>query len=572
MKRLSIFLISVCFVLSCSKPIPSIEKDYSKDIRLNQVGYYPCAPKKAIVNNASNYTEFQVINVEKPEILFKGILSEDYTWNLAGETVKVADFSKVARSGNYVIYVEGLGYSYPFEIKENVLNEAFKASVKSLYYQRSSMPLEKKYAGKWRRALGHPDNSVAYHLSSGKKGFGKFPGGWYDAGDYGKYVVNGAFSLGQMLTLYEQYPNVLADHSLQIPESGNSVPDILDEMKYEMDWLLSMQDDDGGVFFKLTTKNFEGMVLPELAINQRYVIGKSTTSSLDFAAVAAKFSRIYKSIDTTYAANCMDASEKAWNWAINNPDKNYTNPEDIATGEYGDTDPTQEFYWAAAELFVNTKSDTYKKYLEEHQINYAFKAGESWTAYMYYLGAFSLIDNLNAENSLVKQLKKDIIKTADELVSKASNNDYFQPIDDFQWGSNSDVLNAAMIIAQAYRMNVKSEYLDTILEITDYIFGKNATGYSFLTGFGDKTPQFIHHRQSSGDTIKEPVPGLLSGGPNKNQQDKSKVSYPENVAPMKSWVDQEPSYASNEICLNWNSTAVYILGFLEQETKLITTN
>lgn len=572
MKRLSIFLISVCFVSSCSEPIPTIEKDYSKDIRLNQVGYYPSAPKKAIVNNAFNYTEFQVINVEKPEILFKGILSEEYTWNLAGETVKVADFSKVTRTGNYVIYVEGLGYSYPFEIKENVLNEAFKASVKSLYYQRSSMPLEKKYAGKWHRALGHPDNSVAYHSSSGKKGFGKFPGGWYDAGDYGKYVVNGAFSLGQMLTLYEQYPNVLADHSLQIPESGNSVPDILDEMKYEMDWLLSMQDDDGGVFFKLTTKNFEGMVLPELAVNQRYVIGKSTTSSLDFAAVAAKFSRIYKSIDATYAANCLEASEKAWNWAINNPDKNYTNPEDIATGEYGDTDPAQEFYWAAAELFVNTKSDTYKKYLEEHQMNYAFRAGESWTAYMYYLGAFSLIDNLNAENSLVKQLEKDIIKTADELVSKASNNDYFQPIDDFQWGSNSDVLNAAMIIAQAYRMNAKSEYLNTILEITDYIFGKNPTGYSFLTGFGDKTPQFIHHRQSSGDTIKEPVPGLLSGGPNKNQQDKSEVSYPENVAPMKSWLDQEPSYASNEICLNWNSAAVYILGFLEQETKLRTTN
>lgn len=572
MLRFSLLLISICFILSCSNPIPTIGNDYSKNIRLNQVGYYPKAPKKAIINNASNFKEFQVINIDKSEVFFKGNLSENYTWNLAGETVKVADFSKIEQIGNYVIYIEGLGYSYPFEVKEKVLNEAFKASVKSLYYQRSSMELEKKFAGKWFRALGHPDDSVAFHSSSGKKGMGKFPGGWYDAGDFGKYVVNGAFSLGQMLTLYEQYPKILADQSLNIPESGNGIPDILDELKYEMDWLLTMQDDDGGVFFKLTTKKFEGMVLPELAIEQRYIIGKGTSSSLDFAAVAAKFSRLYNDIDSEYSDVCLAASKKAWKWAIENPNKNYKNPDDIVTGEYGDTDFTQEFYWAAAELFISTKANDYKKYLEEHQMDYSFKAGESWTAFMYYLGAFSLIDNLDEGNPLSIQLKKAVTKEANELVDKTANNDYFQPIEDFQWGSNSDVLNATMIIAQAYRINPKQEYLNTILEITDYIFGKNATGYSFLTGFGKRTPQFIHHRQSSGDTIAEPVPGLLSGGPNSDQQDKSEVSYPKNASPMNSWVDEVPSYASNEICLNWNSGAVYVLGFLEQETKLSNNN
>jgi len=154
------------------------------------------------------------------------------------------------------------------------------------------------------------------------------------------------------------------------------------------------------------------------------------------------------------------------------------------------------------------------------------------------------------------------------LVAKASKLPYFQPIDDFQWGSNSDVLNTAMIMAQAYRLEPKPIYLSSIQQAVDYIFGNNATGYSYLTGHGDKTPMFIHHRQSAADGIEEPVPGLLSGGPNSGMQDAaSGVVYPSNATPMKSWADQEPSYASNEICLNWNAPLTYILGFLEQEAQ-----
>jgi len=152
-------------------------------------------------------------------------------------------------------------------------------------------------------------------------------------------------------------------------------------------------------------------------------------------------------------------------------------------------------------------------------------------------------------------------------INYSQDDDYFQPITVFNWGSNSDVLNAAMIIAQAYRITKKPAYLRAVQEITDYVFGKNAIGYSFITGYGDQTPMFIHHRQSAGDTIEMPVPGFISGGPNYAKQDQNDVTYPENTSPMNSWVDQTPSYASNEICLNWNSAAIYVLGFLEQESN-----
>ena len=188
---------------------------------------------------------------------------------------------------------------------------------------------------------------------------------------------------------------------------------------------------------------------------------------------------------------------------------------------------------------------------------------------MRFLGYFALLENKTLiPSALYATLKTGILAEADRLAALSQTLPYFQPIDDFHWGSNSDILNAAMILAQAYRLEKKPQYLTAVQQSADYIFGTNAVGFSFLTGFGDRTPMFIHHRQSAADGIPEPVPGLLSGGPNSRKQDaKDGTVYPENAPPMQSWVDQEPSYASNEICLNWNAPLTYILGFLEQESE-----
>jgi endoglucanase len=332
-----------------------------------------------------------------------------------------------------------------------------------------------------------------------------------------------------------------------------------------MDWLLTMQDADGGVFFKLTTKNFEGMVMPEEAVSQRYIIGKSTTATLDFAAAAAKCYTNFHKIDISYAQRCLAAAVRAWEWARQNPEVAYRNPEDISTGQYGDRDFELEFFWAAAELYIATGDQHYLSYLSENSPKLSFGPGNSWNGFMEFLGAFALIDRIDNVH-LVDPLKVMVLELADELVGKVSHTAYFQPFENFQWGSNSDQMNAGVLLAQAYRIDPRPEYINAVYEIADYIFGKNATGYSFLTGYGDRTPQFIHHRPSSADEIAEPVPGLLSGGPNSSKQDRQYVNYPENEAPMQCWADQEPSYASNEICLNWNAPLTYVLGFLEFES------
>ncbi|NJO86965.1 MAG: hypothetical protein HC821_02700 [Lewinella sp.] len=220
--------------------------------------------------------------------------------------------------------------------------------------------------------------------------------------------------------------------------------------------------------------------------------------------------------------------------------------------------------WAAAELFISTQEERYLTYLSSHPRRLRFRGGESWTGYMSALGTLSLLrfpDRVPAE--VYNQLKGELTGLADSLVLFSTTNAYGQPLSEFHWGSNSDVLNAAMLVAAAQQLAPRPEYLRFVRSCADYVLGKNAVGFCFLTGFGSQSPLHIHHRPSAADGVLLPVPGLLSGGPNAKQQDAPAVKYPPQVAAMQSWADQKESYASNEICLNWNAPLTYILGWLE---------
>ncbi|MEM9327029.1 MAG: glycoside hydrolase family 9 protein [Bacteroidota bacterium] len=555
-------------VISCQTEKDTDIESSQEYIRLNQIGYYPMSNKRFVLTATTESKEFSVVNAQSGNVVFEGQLSGATDWALSGEAVRVGDFSTVQTTGTYHIVVPGVGSSHPFSIGAKVLQAPFLGSIKGLYYQRIGQPLEEEYAGVYARPLGHPDLEVPFHPSVNREGTINAPGGWYDAGDFGKYVINGAYPLAQMATLLEHYSDLVADGDLNIPESGNGRSDLMDELKYEMDWLLTMQDEDGGLFHKMTSEVFEGMIMPHAAAKQRYIFAKGTAATLDFAGAAAKFARIVASVDAAYADQCLSAARRAWNWALENPNVPFTNPEGVITGQYGDNNFSQEFYWAAAELFISTRESAYLNHLTSIEVDFAFAPGGSWANHLHYLGLFALLDHRDQlSEALATKLRNQLLSSARQLVAKASGNAYFQPLSDFHWGSNSDVMNAAYIVAQAYRIDRQPAFLGFVQDCVNYIFGCNAVGFSFLTGFGDRTPQFIHHRQSAADGIAEPVPGLLSGGPNNYQQDKDEVDYPEVTYPMTSWVDQQPSYASNEICLNWNAPLTYVLGFLEMESK-----
>ncbi|MCP9234754.1 glycoside hydrolase family 9 protein [Lewinella sp. JB7] len=553
---------------------PSFADRATARIQLNQVGYYPDQPIRFTYADTSYVgdplqfrpaTVFYVTDLSGDSTVHEGTLGDTLDWReLAGVVAQSTRIDPLP-AGEYRIFIPEVGYSHPFRVAENVLREVFVGSVRGLYYQRAGQALPETYAGEYAREAGHPDTAVQFHPSSGREaGKTSSPGGWYDAGDFNKYVVNGAFPVGQLLALYEDVGDPAADGTLNIPESGNGRSDYLDEIKYELDWLLTMQDADGGVFHKLTTLKFAGMVMPRGATKPRFIVGKSTAATFDFAAAAAQAARVYREYDADYADRLLSAARHAWSWGIAHPAEFFRNPPDVSTGEYGDDNADDERAWAAAELFATTGEQEFYNDLQENPPRVRFGPGVGWTAYMGNLAAFTLLRHPDrVPREFHDRLRGQVITLADSLQLAVDGNAYRQPITGFGWGSNSDVANAAMFLAAAHRQTRNAAYLNAMRDCMNYLLGHNPNAVCYLTGFGTRSPMFIHHRQSAADGIDAPVPGLLSGGPNERQQDKADTRYRPGVAPMQSWADQTPSYASNEICLNWNAPLTYVAGYLE---------
>jgi endoglucanase len=567
MMKLSAYLnIVVIFsLLACQSP-KNINEIDSSNIRVNQIGFYPGSVKQFIVVDM-NVSKFDIIDNEN-KVVFSGALINNGIWDSSGEKVMLGDFSSFKRPGTYRILLDNETVSFPFDIGNALYQEALNAAIKSYYYQRASMGIEETYGGIYARASGHPDDACSYHTSSGKTaGTLNAPGGWYDAGDYGKYIVNASLSVSQMLHLIEQYPEIIKDGTLNIPESGNGISDLWDELKYELDWILTMQDDDGGVYHKLTAKGFSNFIMPEDYDLDRYIIGKATAASLNFAGVLAQAARLYQSIDPEWSANALAASKKAWLWALANDNVAYSNPEDVSTGAYDDTVFSDDFYWAAAELYITTKEDAYLNYLNENPQNYRHELTNSWKFFVRNMGFHSLLENRKILNEQFRNsLIKGHMELANDILKKIAENPYRIALERFEWGSNSDILNQAMILCIAHRISGEEKYLIGAEQINDYIYGKNATSYCFLTGYGSNQVMNPHHRPSGADGIDNPIPGFIAGGPNGDKQDSHLVNY-ESDFPAKAFMDVEASFASNEVCLNWNAPAVYVLGYLEQVRK-----
>jgi endoglucanase len=545
------------------------------NIKLNQLGFLPESAKWAVVP-AGSATSFKVINTSTNAEVLSGNLSAAATWSASEESVKLADFSSLKVPGDYLLRVEGVSDSYRFTIANDVYSALTAASIKAFYFNRSSAELLAAHAGIFARPLGHPDDKVLVHVSAATvaRPAGTVissPKGWYDAGDYNKYIVNSGIATYSLLAAYEHFPEIFDHQNLNIPESGDAIPDLLNEALWNLEWMLSMQDpNDGGVYHKLTNKNFDGTVMPHQATSERYVVQKTTAAALDFAAVMATASRVvaqYEAQLPGMSAKMLAVAESAWSWAVANPAITYKQPDDIKTGEYGDTNLADEFAWAAAELYITSKKDVYYSAMKPTE---TLATVPSWGD-VRSLGWISLAhhrENLTAvaDKQLIAN-RIDGLAASLQTVWAASAYRVTMQKNDFVWGSNSVALGQAMMLVQGYRLNGKREYLDAAQAMLDYVLGRNATDMSFVTGYGDKSTMHPHHRPSEADGIAQPIPGFIAGGPQPGQQDKSgcNASYPSNIA-AKSYLDNWCSYASNEIAINWNAPLVYVSAAIEALT------
>ena len=548
-------------------------------IQLSQVGFYPSAKKIAVVTAKTESNSFFIIEANpRADTVFLGTLSAEKKSLNSSITTKIADFSAFKEKGTFVVCVPGEPNSYPFTIKDKVYHNASVAVLKAFYFIRSNERLPQQFAGKWTRPAGHPDKEVLIHPSaaSSKRIAGSVissPGGWYDAGDYNKYIVNSGITMGTLFSAYEDFTEYYKKLNTGIAESKDAIPDILNEAIYNLRWMLTMQDpEDGGVYHKLTNAAFDGMVMPGVTTLPRFVVQKGTAATLDFAAVAAQASRILRPFNRQLADSCLNAAMKAWGWATKNPSVIYNQRQindqfdpDISTGEYGDRRFKDEWQWASAELFVTTNNKTYFDSLVS--LIKEPVSLPSW-ANVAMLGHYTMIrrqDKLpDYAKAIVKQMEESVMQIANGYLVKLPLNAFGvvmgQSRSEFVWGSNAVAANQGILLTNAYLISRDKKYLNAALGNLDYIFGRNATGYCFVTGIGSKSPMHPHHRPSEADGVEDPVPGLLAGGPNPGRQDRCEYPFTE---PETAYVDVVCSYASNEIAINWNAPLVYLLGAIE---------
>lgn len=561
MKKLVKFLSPILIVLG-------FNLNAQEFVRVNQMGYLTESPKIAIASSL-NTSDFEIKDAKSDKTVFKGTLSESKFWSQSNENLQTIDFSDFKEEGEYYIDVNG-EKSYNFEIKkEGLFHDLSVWTIKAFYLWRSSIAIDSMYAslGKYNfaRDLGHPDTMVFIHSSAATEerraeSIISSPKGWYDAGDYNKYVVNAGITLHNMLLAYELFPEYYNNLSLNIPESGNGLPDLLNEIKWEVDWLFTMQDPfDGGVYHKLTTKRFCGMVQPADDDLDRYVVKKSTASTLDFVAEMAIVARVFKHIDKDLSKRALKVAEYAWEWAKKNPKILFNNPEGIRTGSYADMNVEDEWFWAASEMFITTKQSKYYQELDFFQ-KFEFP---NWSK-VNTLGLISLRVHLNdlAECADKNMISRKFFTLVNGLYNQFKYSSGKLALKKFEWGSNGDIAEIGVIFGVAYLMENDAKFADGMLGHFNYLLGCNPTAYSFVTQFGDKYPENLHDRRMSSDNYDYPLPGYVCGGANPNQiSDCGRNNYP-SLAPARCYLDEVCSYSTNEIAINWNAPMVLLTGMV----------
>ena len=587
---------------------------------VNQAGYLPGEKKTILLAKepegeksevqSRNYPP-EIVNVFDQDgkcILEKEAVYQGYDRE-AGDLVWRADITGLSDPGEYRAEYEKEHISCRIRVSGQIYAGLCEVLSKACYFQRCGTALEEQYAGKFKRECCHTGKAVRLEdykkmtdgTGTGDIRFYDVRGGWHDAGDYGRYPTAAATALAHILYAYRFFPETFSV-SLNIPESGNGVPDILNECLYELKWLFKMQMEDGSVCHKLTSMRHANFVMPARDNRQFILFPPSSMATADFAAVMALASRIYAEYDADFSCKAIGAAKRAWSWLESHPEfTGFTNPEGCNTGDYADTDDRDERLWAAAEMYRAVKDD---KYLEEAEKLYAELKREDidvtsmgWGNVSGFAGWCLLEERLcradeksceetdgetggsntsfretdAGKTELQRKYLEAFAAEADRIIALSGKSRYGVALDarEYEWGSNMTVLNRAMILGTAFLLTRDGRYIWCAAEQMDYILGVNAVGYSYVTGVGEHSFRNPHNRVTVADGIEETIPGFVSGGPNAYPVDeKAEWLIEPGMPPMKCYLDIWECYSLNEITIYWNSPAIFVSAFLDCNSSL----
>jgi endoglucanase len=564
-------------------------------VRVNQVGYFPGAEKIAtLVNPSSSPLEWQLMQngaaVQKGQTKPIGLDAD------SGDQVHVIDFTQAKKPGKGYVLQVGDAQSPPFEIENDLYSKMKYDALNYFYQNRSGIEIKMPYAKqeKWTRPAGHlSDKSVPCAKDAGCSYKLDVSGGWYDAGDHGKYVVNGGISVWTMMNQYERFSAFgsaapFGDGKLNIPESKNGVPDILDEARWQMEFMLKMQVPDGQpkagmVHHKIHDDNWTALgIRPDEAEKKmtRSLRPVSTAATLNLAATAAQASRLFKSYDAAFSKKLLTAAEKAWQAAKKNPNVLAPATDSTGGGPYDDKNVQDDFFWAAAELYATTKNPAYKSELtgSKYWTKMTDGAGGSPASMNWAdtdaLGTISLSIVPGALPAAEQSAQRQkIVSAADAYLKLIDAQGYRMPFKadpsgKYPWGSNSFILNNMMILALASDFTKKDQYLEGVVLGMDYLLGRNSLSQSYVTGWGSNPLVNPHHRfwsKQADARFPEAPPGAISGGPNSGLQDPYvKAAGLTGCQPQKCFVDNIEAWSANEITINWNAPFAWLSAYLDE--------
>lgn len=529
-------------------PIIETEK-----IIVNQVGYLLDAQKIAVFRGEDTDTQFEVVDTATKKVVYTGEITGSIQNATAVETDRYGDFSAVTAAGTYVIRTASQKDSYSFRIAEDVYSDLLKDAVRMMFTQRCGVELTSDEVGEFAHAACHTELATIY----GTEETIDVSGGWHDAGDYGRYVVAAANTAAEMLLAYEENPDLFGDDT-KIPESGNGVPDVLDEVRYCLDWMFKMQNEEGGVYHKVTCAEFPAYVMPEEEIDPLIVCPVSKTATADFAGLMAMAYDIYGDIDKEYAQRCLDSAEKAWEFLESGGGTLITeNPDGISTGAYEDTSCADERYWAAAQLYKATGKAVYKTAFEGAAEQKVYN-GFGWQG-MGHFGniAYLSMDASKTDAAVVEKIHKAVLAEADAIMTSAAQDGYGVAMENYYWGSNMTVMNQGLVLMLAENIASDPAYQNHAGEHLNYVLGKNPKATSYVTGYGTVSPLHPHHRPSM--VTKTVINGMVVGGPNQKLEDSVVKSECKKAPSALCYVDDYESYSTNEVDTYWNSPLIYLL-------------
>ena len=574
----------------------------SSAIRVNQFAYFPNGPKHAtLVRKDRSRVKWRLLSASGEQVASGFSKPQGYNPS-SGLEVHTIDFSGVRTPGDGYHLVAGDDTSPPFSISATAYDALRIDALGYFYKVRSGIEIKDALAGKgYGRPAGHlgkapnrGDTSVGcVDTRTARKVYGEawscgyklnVAGGWYDAGDFGKYVVNGGIAVAQLLGVYERALHqtqgsspALADGLALIPEAGNGIPDILDEARWELDFLMSMVVPEGEALAGMAHHKVHGNrwtvgpILPHRDRELRVLHRPSTAATLNLAAAAAQAARLFARYDGAYSEKLLATAVRAYRAAEANPALHapYTDGS-FGGGDYQDDDVSDEFYWAASELYLSTGDEEWldRAKASPYWSGAAFPpSGFNWRS----VAGLARLQLASVPSKLPKRDLKTVqlsVRDAAEAYLADQRQEPFGLMyrpERFGWGSNHSVIQNMIVVATAYDITGDKRFLQAVRESMDYIFGRNALGISYVTGYGTTYAQrqYSNMFAASTDPSYPAVPkGALAGGPNSGLADDYAIRKLEGCAPQACYVDDARSYSTNEIAINWNAPLTWIASFL----------